>query len=202
VKAFAYVPPASEALLPAWEGNRGHMKFAASRLKDGKAAILHELAHVHAPNQVRFLSEGYSTYLEEMIGNIGAYPTLGRLMAEQMKVLHKLYPRALEAVKLETFDRVSTQRGFLLQNNVGLEMAIPDGDDKGRNRGDYSYLVSGSFVKYLIHAYGLEKFRGLYELSPLTPGVATPADPGRYYKAYGKSLLDFEKEWRNWLATQ
>src|SRR3954463_5650135 len=48
-----YTPPASQALLPAWRGHRGQMKFAALRVRQGRAAILHELAHVYEPNQAR-----------------------------------------------------------------------------------------------------------------------------------------------------
>ena len=46
-------------------------------MKDRAAAILHEIAHVHAPNAVRFLAEGFPAYLEEKMGNINAYPTEG-----------------------------------------------------------------------------------------------------------------------------
>jgi hypothetical protein len=198
VTVYDYAPPASEALLPAWEGHRGQMKFAAKRITEKKAAILHELAHVHAPNQARFLAEGYSTYLEELLGDIDVHPMHGQFIEARMKLLHGQYTGALAAVDLIKFDAVSTQRDYRLEEHVDLQTAIPDGND----RGGYAYLVSASFVKYLINAYGLTTFKKLYWLTPLTPTVPTPTDVERYKKVFGgKSLSNLEVEWRNWLAS-
>lgn len=202
VHVFEYRPPISEALLPAWEGHRGHLKFPAVRVNDGTAAILHEQAHVHAPNQVRFLAEGYPTYLEELIGNIAAHPMHGKVIVERMKILHAKYPSAFANVKLTMFDGVSTQRNFRLEDHVGLENAIPDPASGPSDRPAYCYLVSASFVKYLMNAYGQDKFQALYNLTPLTPGTATASDPARYQKIYGKLLPELEAEWRNWFAIQ
>jgi hypothetical protein len=201
VKVFSYSPPVSHALLPAWDGQRGQMVFAASRAKDGTAAILHELGHVHAPNEARFLTEGYSIYLEELIGNLKAYPTFG----DSIETAAKAFGAApLAAVKMDRFDAVATQHDHEIGDSVGLETAIP-GAPNSQGESDrltYAYLISGSFVKYLINAYGLDRFKTLYGLSPLTPGVATVADPTRYQTVYGKSLAQLETEWRNWFATQ
>src|SRR5262249_25401083 len=71
--------PFSEALMFAWEGRRGHIYFPAARANEGTAAMIHELTHVHAPNEVRFLGEGYPAYVEEQIGNRQAYPNQGLL---------------------------------------------------------------------------------------------------------------------------
>jgi hypothetical protein len=193
VEVFHYMPPVSEGLLPGWEGNRGYLKFAALRAKDGTAAITHELTHVHAPNQVRFLAEGFAVYVEEMIGNIDVYPTFG----DSIEGLVKNHA-ALNSVRLDLFDAVSTQRGHLLGDNVGLQSAISD----ARDRQNYSYLVSGSFVKFLVESYGLIKFKAFYNLTPLTPGVATAADPNRYSGVFGKSLTALETEWRSWLVNR
>ncbi len=195
VKVHEYSPPTSHALLPAWDGLRGHMEFAASRANNGSAAILHELAHVYAPNQARFLTEGFSSYLEELIGNIQAYPTFGDSIEKAAKLFGD---PALAAVKLERFDAVLTQHDHEIGNSVGLEPVIPNTSD----RLTYAYLVSGSFVKYLVNQYGLMKFKQLYELSPLTPGIATPTDPARYQNVYGKPLSELEGEWRNWFSAQ
>jgi hypothetical protein len=188
-------PPTSEALLPAWEGRPGEMIFPARRARDGKGAIVHELGHVHAPNQVRFLTEGYSIYLEEMLGNIDAVPTLGVSIEAGIR---KEGDSALAAVDLLRFDAVSTQRNHQLGDNVALEGVIND----LQRRRTYAYLIAGSCVKYLVNVHGLYKFKCLYELSPLTPGVATAADPDRYRAIYGKSVKDLEAEWRIWLANQ
>jgi hypothetical protein len=195
VHVYDYSPPTAESLLPAWEGHRGQMKFAASRAKDGTANFVHELCHVHAPNEVRFLTEGYSTYLEEMLGNIEAFPTFGDSIENAIK---KFGNSPLAVVELDRFDGIATQRHHEIGDNVGLETVIPD----RRDRVNYTYLISGSFVKYLINAYGLYKFKKLYELSPLTPGVATVADPARYQAIFGKSLTELQADWLNWLAKQ
>jgi hypothetical protein len=192
VKVWEYMPPISEALLPAWEGQRGYMKFAALRAKEGNAAIVHELIHVNAPNQSRFLAEGYAVYVEEKIGNIGAYPTFGNSIEDQMR---KIGNSALQSVKLADFDRVPTKRGTNLGKSAGLETEIPD----LAQRGEYTYLVSGSFVKFLVETHGLEKFKTLYELTPLTPGVATVADPDRYENVFGKPLTALQTQWLYWL---
>jgi hypothetical protein len=191
VEVLNLVPPVSEGLLPAWEGQRGVIKYAAQRVREGKATTLHELVHVYAPNQVRFLAEGFSVYVEERLGNIEVYPTHGSAIEPQVKTA------ALASVQLDLFDRVSTKRGVPLGNNVGLEAAIPD----QIKRWTYSYLVSGSFVKFLIDRYGLVKFKALYDMTPLTPGVAEVANPRRYEGVFGKSLTELQTEWLRWLDT-
>ena len=60
-------------------------------------------------------------------------------------------------------------------------------------------MVSGSFVKFLVETQGLEKFKTLYELTPLTPGVATIADPDRYENVFGKPLTALQTQWLYWL---
>jgi len=192
VEVLEYTPPTSEALLPAWRGRRGWMKFAALRARQGRAAILHELTHVYAPNQVRFLAEGYAVYLEEKLGNIHAYPTLGTPIEERLGCANR---SASQLVKLDVFDRVSIGMGLSLGDSVELKPAIPIPAE----RGAFSYLVSGSFVKFLIDIYGLKKFKDLFELTPLTPGASPQADPDRYERVFGKPLTGLQTEWLGWL---
>jgi hypothetical protein len=187
-----YTPPASQALLPAWRGHRGQMKFAALRVRQGHAAILHELAHVYEPNQARFLAEGFAVYLEEKIGNIEAYPTYGMAIEERLRSAGS---SALASVQLDIFDGVSVGKGVPLGSGVKLETAIPD----RAQRAAYSYLVSGSFVKFLIQNYGVDQFRALYKLTPLMPGASLPEDRGRYHRIFSKPLLDLQTEWLKWL---
>src|SRR5262249_42975562 len=149
----------------------------AARAKEGKAAIIHELTHVHAPNEVRFLGEGYPAYVEEQIGNLEAYPTQGVRTQCAIKNYNDAYKKApLRAVQLVKFDGAPTQKGVFLGDHMGLEKAFPKNDDGKSQRRAFSYLVSSSFVKYLIETYGLEKFKTLYDTTPLTPGRATKAD--------------------------
>jgi hypothetical protein len=187
-----YTPPASQALLPAWRGCRGKMKFAALRVRQGRAAILHELVHVYEPNQVRFLAEGFAVYLEEKIGNIDVYPTFGTAIDARLKSAHS---STLASVKLNVFDHVSVGMGSSLGNSVELETAIPI----SAKRGAFSYLVSGSFVKFLIEAYGVNKFKALYRLTPLTPRMSVPGNHARYEEVFAKPLSELQAEWLRWL---
>jgi hypothetical protein len=201
VTVFDYSPPISMALIPAWHGQRGQMKFAASRVKDKHAAVLHELTHVHAPNQTRYLAEGFAVYLEETLGSKDTFPTAGQ--SSECAMLRD--PKAISSVNLETFDKVSLgsnaelgPKGAELGAQVGLDKVIPDEAE----REAYSYLVSASFVKFLIRSYGLRKFKALYDTTPMTPGVVTPIDLDRYQPIYGKPLAKLQEEWLPWLKAK
>jgi hypothetical protein len=198
VKVFEYTPPVSTALLPAWNGHRGLMIFAALRVRQRRAAVVHELAHVYAPNQARFLAEGFAVYLEEKVGNINAYPTCGLSIEQRLNKVDHIGPSALGAVNLEVFDRVSVGNGKSLGDSVGLELQLPSSP----HRAAYSYLVAGSFVKFLIETYSLNKFRALYETTPLTPGRCTTTYPGRYKSSVGSDLARLQDEWRTWLRAE
>jgi hypothetical protein len=195
-------PPFSQALLFAWGGERGRMYFPAARARQRKAAIVHELAHVHAPNAVRFLAEGYSVYLEEKIGNLGAYPTNGNSIERELRNYCHAYETALASVNLDHFDGVATRWGVFLGDQIGLEAAFPKHDVGVVHRRAFSYLVSGSVVKFLIENHGLNSFKALYDLTPLTPRTATPADPRRYEGIFGQTLMALQSEWLGWLNSK
>jgi len=58
-----------------------------------------------------------------------------------------------------------------------------------------AYLVAGSFVRYLVETYGMEKFRRLYRLMPLEPGSRRPSGvPSRWRDIYGNSIGDLATE--------
>jgi hypothetical protein len=192
VQVYDYTPPASQALLPAWNGHRGRMKFAALRVRQGRAAVVHELVHVYAPNQVRFLAEGLSVYLEEMIGNIEAYPTFGTSIVDRLRTVNSAI---LDTVDLRCFDQVSVGGGLPLGNAVKLEAVLIDPS----KRGTFAYLVAGSFVKFVLQLYGADQFRALYELTPLTPLLCKPAAVNRYETIFAKPVGQLQREWLDWL---
>jgi hypothetical protein len=195
--------PHSEALLFVWDGHRGRIYFPPHRVKDRGAAILHEIAHVHAPNAVRFLAEGFPAYLEEKMGNIDAYPAQGSRLECAIGDYNKEYRSALASVNLELFDVVPTKRTVFLGDHMGLEPAFAADRTEGEGRRrTYSYLVSASFVKFLIHNHELSRFKALYDLTPLIPTQTRPADPGRYQRIYGKSLTELQTGWRSWLSNR
>jgi len=203
VEVFENDQPHSEALLFVWDGNRGHMYFPPKGVKNRNAAILHEIAHVHAPNAVRFLAEGFPAYLEEMMGNIDAYPAQGSRLECAVGDYSNEYKKALEAVKLELFDRAPTKREVFLGDHMGLEDAFAADrvEGVGRRR-TYSYLVSASFVKFLIYNHGQSQFKALYDSTPLIPMQTRQTDPDRYRRIYGKSLSELQTGWRSWLSNR
>ncbi|MFH1337137.1 MAG: hypothetical protein ABII96_11520, partial [Candidatus Zixiibacteriota bacterium] len=57
----------------------------------------------------------------------------------------------------------------------------------------YYYLASGSFVRYLIDSYGINK------LKIFLPIARKDNYKEIFLEIYGKSIDDFEKEWREFL---
>ncbi len=54
--------------------------------------------------------------------------------------------------------------------------------------GSRSYLFAGSFVRFLVDTYGIEKFKGVFPT-------------GNFVKHYGKNLSALEAEWNTFLET-
>ena len=54
--------------------------------------------------------------------------------------------------------------------------------------GSRSYLLAGSFVRFLVDTYGIEKFKGVFPT-------------GNFVKHYGKDLQSLETEWINFLES-
>jgi hypothetical protein len=54
--------------------------------------------------------------------------------------------------------------------------------------GSQSYLLAGSFVRFLVDTYGIEKFKGVFPT-------------GNFLKYYAKDLPDLEAEWIEFLGT-
>jgi hypothetical protein len=49
----------SRALVPGHFGNRGFMEMPLRRVTRGNGALLHEIVHIYAPHENRFLAEGF-----------------------------------------------------------------------------------------------------------------------------------------------
>lgn len=169
----------SMALVPAWRGERGQMLFRSRRVRQGRAAAVHEVVHVFAPNANRFLAEGLAVYAQEHLGGAATYPNFG-------KDLHAAAASHADGADLQALDRIATPRRLELDNLNGAA----------------SYMVAGSFVRFLIETAGMAKFRTLYALTPLKPGKRARADPGRWREVYGASLANLEKQWKAFLATK
>jgi hypothetical protein len=191
----------SRALVPAWDGCRGRMEFPLWRVRAGKAAILHELVHVYLPNGNRFLAEGLAIYLQAVLGGNPAFPNFGRPLHDVTRAhLRELVPArdtagemALASIDLAALDAVPTP------NPLALRAVERPGIEEPRAQAAI-YAIAGSFLQFLIEAYGLAKFRALYACTPLRAGALDAGSPARWCDAYGRSLMALEAEWKALIA--
>jgi hypothetical protein len=130
----------TRALVPAHFGNRGFLEMPLRRVRDNSAALLHEIVHIYAPNDNRFLAEGLAVYLHARLAGNHAFPNFG-------ESLRPAAARSLSGVlSLEALNAVRTPRPLSTVMNE-----------------ETAYILAGSFVGYLIEKYGLAEFRRLYE---------------------------------------
>lgn len=130
----------SRALVPGYFGNRGLIEMPLRRVRDNTGALLHEIVHIYAPNDNRFLAEGLAVYLHTKLGGNPAFPNFG-------EDLRRSAARSLSGAKsLEALNGVRTPRP--LSTVMDEETA---------------YIIAGSFVGFLIEGYGLPAFRNFYE---------------------------------------
>jgi hypothetical protein len=130
----------SRALVPGYFGKRGFMEMPLRAVRNNTGPLLHEIVHIYAPNNNRFLAEGLAVYLQTKLGENPGFPNFG-------EDLRHSAARSLSRVKsLEALNGVRTPN--LLSNVIDDETA---------------YIVAGSFVGFLIERYGLPPFRRLYE---------------------------------------
>ena len=130
----------SRALVPAHLGNRGFMEMPLRRVRDNSSALLHEIVHIYAPNETRFLAEGLAVYLHTRLAGNPAFPNfgedLGRSAARVVPGVPSLAP--LNEV------RTPVPLGSVMNEAT-------------------AYVLAGSFVGFLVEQHGLGPFRGLYE---------------------------------------
>lgn len=163
----------SMALLPSWRGRRGHMLFRTWAIDRGSATVVHEMIHVFAPNANRFLAEGLAVYGHELLKGVDGYPVFG-------SDLHRSAAGYAGRADLAVLDRIALPRR--LQTDEFSEKE--------------SYIIAGSFVRFLVEAHGMAKFRELYAKTPLVPHRRIVGRPGRWQKVYGKDLKMLAADWR------
>jgi hypothetical protein len=130
----------SRALVPGHLGDRGFVEMPLSRARGNTGALLHEIVHVYAPNNNRFLAEGLAIYLHARLASNPAFPNFGQ-------DLHRLAAAEMGRVTfLAALNSVRTPRP--------LGTVI---DEKA------AYVLAGSFVGFLIERYELARFRTVYE---------------------------------------
>ncbi len=130
----------SRALVPGHFGNRGSIEMPLRRTREHSGALLHEIVHIYAPHNNRFLAEGLTVYLHAALAGNPAFPNfgedLGHLAVQGLSGVHSL----------EVLNRVRTPRPL----GTGMEEQT-------------AYILAGSFVEFLLERYGLALFRRLYE---------------------------------------
>src|SRR5262245_4622253 len=130
----------SRSLVPAHFGNRGFMEMPLRRVREHTGALLHEIVHIYAPHNNRFLAEGLAVYLHTKLAGNPAFPNFG-------EDLRRIAGRGLSGVEsLDDLNSVRTPRplGTVMEEKT-------------------AYILAGSFVGFVIERYGLALFRGLYE---------------------------------------
>lgn len=141
----------SRALVPAYQGNRGFIEMPSRRFQDNTGALLHEIVHIYAPHQNRFLAEGLAVYLHAKLAGNPAFPNFG-------EDLRRLAARDLPgAESLNALNAVRTPRplGTVLDEKT-------------------AYVLAGSFVGFLVERYGLAQFRSLYETESYETAYGKP----------------------------
>lgn len=162
----------SMALVPAWKGQRGTMLFRTKTVEEGRALLHHEVVHVFAPNANRFLAEGLAVYAHELLNGVAGYPVNGQ-------DLHAAAKPIAANVNLTALERIATPQR--------LQHRETDQEE--------AYTVAGSFVRFLIEEYGIEKFQRLYAMTPLVEYGRNPGDVRRWAKIYGHGLEFLSQRW-------
>jgi hypothetical protein len=182
----------ARSLVPAWEGDRGRFEFPARRvlgIANLHADIVHELAHYFFPNGNRMLAEGLAVYVQEKF-NVNVYPNYGLPIDQTLSCA--LSPADLAKVSLASLDKIMTPAA------PALPELDADGDDNMKD----AYIVAGSFTKFLIEKYGMDKFRNLYARTPFEPGRHIPRTKDDWTDVYQRSLVDLEKDWKATIPAQ
>jgi hypothetical protein len=143
----------SRALVPGYFGNRGFMEMPLRGVRGRSGPLLHEIAHIYAPNGNRFLAEGLAVYLHATLAGNPAFPNFGRNL------------KHLASRHLSELDSLRTLNGVQTPRPLSTVM-----DEKA------AYILAGSFVGFLIERYSLPKFRSLYDIGNYAEVYGTPLE--------------------------
>jgi hypothetical protein len=179
----------SRSLVPYWMGDQGRMEFPSFRVAVGDAAIMHELAHVYFPNANRMLAEGLAIYLQIEIGKNFAFPNfeknVHRMVRCELRVGRPDHYKGIRIASLE---------------QIGIGLHLPLRIEEITYSDGWTYTIAGSFVRFLIEEYGLDKFRAVYAKTPLAPLLRDPGPPARWVAVYGLTIEELDSKWKAKLA--
>jgi hypothetical protein len=193
----------SKSLVPAWSGHAGYMEFPTWRIASRKAAIMHELVHVFFPNGNRFLAEGLAVHLQDFIGGNPAFPNFGKPLRRNVceRLLEMTSPTSsedplgLRQIRLAELAWIGTPSPLTLR----VADEVYGEDQRGQA---FVYPIAGSFVQFLIEAYGMEKFRALYAQTPLVPLAPNAGSLDNWPDVYCITLADLENEWKSMIVSE
>jgi hypothetical protein len=182
--------PLARSLVPAWEGDRGRMEFPATRVKNVQADIAHELTHYYFPNANRMMAEGLAVYVQDETSNLlganpgGAYPNMGIPVHDAIKCF--LSAAEIASIDLSVLDKIHTP--------LALTVDLPQ--QKPSEQARWSYIIAGSFARYLIEKYGMDQFHALYSKTQFVPGRHIDRTNDDWTAVYGLSLSVLQADWR------
>ena len=130
----------SRSLVPGYLGNRGFIEMPLRRVTRNSGALLHEIAHVYAPHDNRFIAEGLAVYLQAKLGGNPALPNEG----EPLKKLARRYLPSSEIMAKLNEVRTPVPLGRVMDDMT-------------------AYILAGAFIEWLVESKGLERFRVLYD---------------------------------------
>ena len=164
-------------------GQFGRLHFDSDLVNGRSESVISQIVSVYAPNENRFLEKGLTVYAQERFG-VNKPINLGLDLHVAAKRMISLYSISL---------------GQLEALNFRIRKLV-----KGKRWGSSNaMIVVGSFVRYLIERFGMEKFRALYALTPMRPGENSGGGtPERWKQVYGLTLDELEDEWQRHIKSE
>jgi hypothetical protein len=131
---------------------------------------VHEMTHLLTPQHSDWVFEGLAVYLNDRWGGEGGFPNFGK--------------------DVDPLARYYLDRADILVH-IGDETYYPTRADLRTSVGEGFYILSGSFVKYLVEKTGIEKFMQIYNAPNMQEGLKT---------ATQKTLEEWKTEWTGYVA--
>lgn len=132
---------------------------------------VHELTHLLTPQHSDWVSEGLAVYLNDKWGGEGGFPNYGA---------------DIDQLALSYLNRTD------ILENVGDETYYPSRSELMTSIGQGWYVLSGSFVKYMIEKIGIESFMQIYYAPDIQAGLE---------KMTKKTLQEWKTEWLSYLLS-
>lgn len=129
------------------------------------------MTHLLTPQHSDWVFEGLAVYVNDKWGGEGGFPNYG----EDVDPLARYY-----------LDRTD------ILARIGDETYYPSRADLRTSVGEGFYILSGSFVKYLVEKTGIEKFLQIYNAPNMPEGLKTVTH---------KPLEEWKIEWIGYVAS-